>query len=374
MAWARRYVAADGTETFRAYYRDPDGRTRSAGTFPSTRAATRAANKQQVKVGDGTWLDPVLGKITFREFVETVWFPSRHLEATTAVAYRSNLDKHFLPAFGDRPMAKIAPSTIQEWVTTAVGAGLSARSAKKYHVLLHSIFRRAVRDRVIAFNPCEETELPKIVPRQSRTITPQEYHRILAAIPDRYTDLVVTDIETGLRWGELIALRPRHIEFLRRTITVQETIVEVSKKHSPTGERMILKPYPKSDKPRVLGVRPELLDLLAARITRLHLGPDDLLFPSTETAGGAPLSRNTFRTRVWLPAIHTAQIDFPVRVHDLRHAHASWLLAGGADLKSVMDRMGHAQIMTTQKYLHALPDADQKNLAAFDRTLNRGLP
>ncbi|MHB1489600.1 MAG: tyrosine-type recombinase/integrase, partial [Cellulomonas sp.] len=80
---------------------------------------------------------------------------------------------------------------------------------------------------------------------------------------------------------------------------------------------------------------------------------------------------NTFRTRVWLPAIGKAQIDFPVRPHDLRHAHASWLLAGGADLKGVMDRMGHAQIMTTQKYLHALPDADQKNLAAFDRTLNR---
>jgi len=60
-------------------------------------------------------------------------------------------------------------------------------------------------------------------------------------------------------------------------------------------------------------------------------------------------------------------VDFHVRVHDLRHAHASWLLAGGSDLKSVMDRMGHAQITTTQKYLHALPDADEKNLSALDR-------
>jgi len=374
MAWARRHVAADGTESFRGYYRDPDGRTRSAGTFTSTRAAMRAANKEQGKVGDGTWLDPVLGKITFADFVENVWFPSRHLEATTAVAYRSNLDKHFLPAFGNRPLGKILPSTIQEWVTTAVAGGLSPRSVKKYHVMLSSIFKRAVRDRVIAFNPCEETELPKIIARQTRTITPEEYRRILDAIPDRFKDLLVTDIQTGLRWGELIALRPRHVDFLRRTITVQETIVEVSKKHSPTGERMIVKAYPKNNKPRVLGVRQDLLDLLAARIARLGLGRDDLLFPSTETAGGNPLSRNTFRTRVWLPAIDKAQIDFPVRPHDLRHAHASWLLAGGADLKGVMDRMGHAQIMTTQKYLHALPDADQKNLAAFDRTLNGTTP
>ena len=60
-------------------------------------------------------------------------------------------------------------------------------------------------------------------------------------------------------------------------------------------------------------------------------------------------------------------IDFDVRVHDLRHAHASWLLAGGSDLRSVMDRMGHAQITTTQKYLHTLPDADTKNLTALDK-------
>jgi integrase len=226
-----------------------------------------------------------------------------------------------------------------------------------------------VRDRVIAYNPCAETELPKVVARKTRTLTPEEFQRLLEAIPDRFRLLVVTEIETGLRWGELIALRPRHVDFLRRTINVEETIVEVSKNVSPTGQRMIVKPYPKDDEPRTLGVRESLLDELASRIAALGLDRNDLLFPSTETAGGNPLSRNTFRTRVWLPAVEKAQIDFGVRMHDLRHAHASWLLAGGADLKGVMDRMGHAQIQTTQKYLHALPDTDQKNLDAFERIL-----
>jgi integrase len=58
-----------------------------------------------------------------------------------------------------------------------------------------------------------------------------------------------------------------------------------------------------------------------------------------------------------------AELDFAVRIHDLRHVHASWLLAGGAALKSVMERMGHSQIQTIQKYLHTLPDTDQRNLA-----------
>jgi integrase len=65
---------------------------------------------------------------------------------------------------------------------------------------------------------------------------------------------------------------------------------------------------------------------------------------------------------VWLPAVKASGIDFGVRVHDLRHPHASWLLAGGADLKGVMDRMGHAQIQASQKYLHTFPGTDQKNL------------
>jgi site-specific recombinase XerD len=74
---------------------------------------------------------------------------------------------------------------------------------------------------------------------------------------------------------------------------------------------------------------------------------------------------------VWLPAVKASGLDFNVRMHDLRHAHASWLLAGGADLKGVMERMGHAQIQTTQKYLHTLPDTDKKNLDALTRVAGR---
>jgi integrase len=230
----------------------------------------------------------------------------------------------------------------------------------------------AVEDRIIAFNPCENTELPKVVAKKYRILTPAEFETVIATIPPRFKALVLTDIETGLRWGELVALRPRHVDFLRRTITVAETIVEVSKKDSPTGQAMTVKPYPKDNEPRTLHVSQDLIDTLAARIAELGLGRDDLLFPSREIAGGDPLSRGNFNTRFWRPAILKAGIDFPLRMHDLRHAHASWLLAGGADLKSVMERMGHAQIMPTQKYLHTLPDADQKALAAFESVRRRG--
>lgn len=364
MAWVKERVTDDGDKRFVACYRDPEGRQRSAGTYSSRRGAERAANREEAKVREGAWHDHSRGQVTFAEYVETVWLPSKQVETSTLAAYRSYLDKHFIPTFGKRPMGKILPSEIQRWVTSATENGLSAASVRKYHTMLHSVFERAQRDRVVTFNPCEHTELPKVVKKKARTLTPEEYVAIVASLPAQHRLMVETAINTGLRWGELIAVKPRHLDLIKRTLSVEETVVEVSIKNSPTGARMLTKPYPKDNEARTMALPADLVDQLADWITTRRLGPDDLLFA---TRDGTPISRNTFRTRVWLPAVKASGVDFDVRVHDLRHAHASWLLAGGSDLKSVMDRMGHAQITTTQKYLHALPDADQKNLDALDR-------
>ena len=262
-------------------YRDPDGSQRSAGAFSTRRAALRAAQREEDKVDEGRWHDASLGAVTFREYVEKDWLPSKHIEASTRAAYVSNLDKHFFPFFGARPMGKITASTVQDWVTKATSEGLSPRSVRKYHTMLHSIFKRAVRDRLIVVNPCEHTELPKVIIRKSRTLTPEEFDRLINAVPDRYRLMVETAIETGMRWGELIALRPRHVDFLRRSVTVEETIVEVSKKHSPTGERYIVKPYPKDNEPRTFGVRQDWLDALSEHIKVNRIGRDELLFTTT---------------------------------------------------------------------------------------------
>ena len=121
-----------GEPTFTGMYQGPDGRLRSAGTFSSKRAAQRAANHEEQLVQDGRWRDRTLGAITCATYVETVWFPSKHLEASTRAGYRSYLDRHFLPYFGHWQMARILPSLVQGWVTKARAAGLSPQSVK-YH-------------------------------------------------------------------------------------------------------------------------------------------------------------------------------------------------------------------------------------------------
>ncbi|WP_431934067.1 tyrosine-type recombinase/integrase [Nonomuraea jabiensis] len=78
-----------------------------------------------------------------------------------------------------------------------------------------------------------------------------------------------------------------------------------------------------------------------------------------------------FRRQIWKPALTEADLGINVRIHDMRHAHASWLLAGGADLQVVKERLGHASIATTEKYLHTLDDAEEAALDAFSKIRNR---
>ena len=105
------------------------------------------------------------------------------------------------------------------------------------------------------------------------------------------------------------------------------------------------------------------------RTRRRAAGKDDPRAPrGRDTDGHIP--RDWFRNKIWRPALAEAGVPV-IRPHDLRHAHASWLLAGGADLQAVKERLGHASIATTEKYLHTLPDADDSTLDAFTRIRDR---
>ena len=106
-------------------------------------------------------------------------------------------------------------------------------------------------------------------------------------------------------------------------------------------------------------------DAVAAyRAVRRSAGKDSPRPPRAVSSDGH-IPNGWFRVHVWNPAVETAGLPFRVTPHGLRHAHASWLLAGGADLQVVKERLGHGSITTTEKYLHALPGADDVALTAL---------
>ncbi|HVA59047.1 MAG TPA: site-specific integrase [Mycobacteriales bacterium] len=269
--------------------------------------------------------------------------------------------------FGQLPMRKIAPSTVQAWINQVSG-GLKPRSVHKYHGILHKIFQRAMVDQILPTNPCDSVVLPKVVRRPKRIVTPEEFDLLITAVEDRYRMLVLLAIESGLRWGELIALRPCDLDFTTRTIVVRRVIAEISKKIAPDGHRYVVKDYPKDDEQRLVQIEADTCHLLREHMLAEGIRDENLLFTTTART---PISRNTFRTRVWLPAVKAAGLKEAFTFHGLRGSHASWLLAGGADLKVVMDRLGHRQITTTQQYLGALPEAGERALAAFRKIRHR---
>jgi site-specific recombinase XerD len=89
----------------------------------------------------------------------------------------------------------------------------------------------------------------------------------------------------------------------------------------------------------------------------------------TRTTDGH-LPRDWFRIQIWKPALKHAGITHPVRIHDLRHTNASWMLAGGADLETVRERLGHHTLRATERYLHTLPHRTDTALTALPTTRN----
>jgi integrase len=157
--------------------------------------------------------------------------------------------------------------------------------------------------------------------------------------------MVLLAIETGRRWGELVALRPCEVDFTSRIITVRCVIVEVARKNSPTGERCFVKDYPTDDEWRYVQVEKASCQLLREHMVEYAIRDDQLLFTSRV---GTPISRNNFRTKYWTRAVTAAKIEQKVTFHNLRAAHASWLLAGGADIIVVQEWLGHRRVTTTQ--------------------------
>jgi len=377
MAWtAPSRKTSTGRTRHTGMYRDASGRQRSAGTFASKPAAQKAAEAAEDAVKLGTWVDPRKGDLTFDEYVDERWLPlmSVMTEVSTLAGYRSYLRAHFRPEFAGLKMRQITQALVQAWVVKKVKAGKPGpASIGKYHTMLHGLFRQAVADGVIGVNPCEGTVLPKVPSARARAakrrvLTPADFDRFVAALPEQWRELAEVDIETGMRWGELIALRPSALDVEACAIRVEQVIVEVSKADSPTGERFVGKALPKDDEPRTLAVSPGFMARLVARAERLGLGPDDLLF---STAVGTPLARGPFRKRVIVPAARAAGLA-GVTVRELRHAHASWSLAGGATLVEVQTQLGHSSLSTTQLYVHALAGAQTQALTAMQRVRASG--
>lgn len=207
-------------------------------------------------------------------------------------------------------------------------SGLSSSRVRQSAHWFKSILSVAVRDRRLLANPAAEIDLPKLVTvRGHRYLTAEELHRLAEESGD-WGDLVCLLGSSGLRWGEVVALRVGSIHFLRKRIEVVESTVEVGG-HLVEG-------LPKNSQRRSVSIAPEVLEMLSVRCA--GKSPADRVFTGR---GGSQLRSQNFGRRVWAPAVEAAGLG-PLRIHELRHTSVSLAVAAGADVLAVARMLGHA--------------------------------
>ena len=236
--------------------------------------------------------------------------------------------------------------------------GLAPATARSCHNVLAGVLEAAVRDRLIGCNPARGVQLPAIPPGREVYLSRAEVDQVAAAMADEVDRAVLLTLAyCGLRWGELGGLRRSRLAPDLSTLRVVETVIEV-------GGALSRKPYPKGRQARTVPVPQRLRGVLDDHLRANHLGRADL--PVFTIGTGEPLSRHRWPRAAFRPAVASALGRSDVRVHDLRHSYASWLVQAGVGLYQVSARLGHADPETTARYAHLQPDAFGPTLSALD--------
>ena len=357
MAWAERL--ANGH--YRAVWRDADGRQRSKSWFTEKDDAERYGATQEF--GERQGKTGYRGRsITWGEWCDQ-WQRYRTLEASSADAEAWRITKWLRPQWGGVQLVKIKRGDVQAWVTR-LAADMSPASVAKVYRILSTSMKAAVEHDVIAISPCVGIKLPKTPPGHEVYLSRGEVDTIAHYMREPYRSAVILLVGTGLRFGEMAGLHWHRLDLNAQAIDVVET-------WDDTAGRV--KGYPKSGRTRRVPVPDWVLDAIglpgeAKTCGLIHAGGSrcrsGLVIPAPE--GGALSARN-MRNRHFGPALRHAGIEH-VRIHDLRHTYASWLLQGGASLSEVAQVMGHSSITVTTRYAHLAPSHAERVRSILDAT------
>jgi integrase len=342
--------------------RGDDGKRRQKWNsgFRTKRDAERALNEILNRIGAGGYVDP--GRQTVAAYLRE-WLAA--VESTvrpgTWVSYRTNIERHIIPSVGTRELRQLGPlqlnllyaDLLESGRCDGVG-GLSPRSVRYVHTILHRALRDAVRWGKLPRNPADLSDPPTSRPPEMRTWTREQLRSFLSTVKgDRLYAAWVLLATTGMRRGELLGLRWSDVDFDAGRAAIRQTLSSVGGKVTfstpktaksrrnialDVGTVNVLRQHRDSqDKERVIWAEIYAdMDLVFCREDGSMLRPDSI------TRRFHELSK-----RAGVPAI---------RLHDVRHSYASLGLAAGTHPKIMAERLGHATVgITLDTYSHVAP-------------------
>jgi len=325
-----------------------------------------------------TGVERPIGRVSVAAYLDR-WledYGRTNLAPKTLATYRDVVRVHLTPTLGSLELVALRPTHIQSMYSRMLVSGrrdgrggLAARSVVRYHQILHAALHQAVRWQLLVRNPADAVEPPRAPRRELRATTGEQARAVMAAADATpYGSFVRLALLTGMRRGELLGLRWADVDFDGGALAVQQTAQRIA------GLGIVFRQPKTRLSRRSVAISSDAVALLRRHRrqqveTRLLAGAAyrdrDLVFA---TALGTPIEPGNLR-RSWLGITRAAGLP-GLRVHDLRHAHATLMLAQGVHPKVVSERLGHASVnITLDTYSHVLPGLQAAAAEALDAVL-----
>jgi integrase len=355
--WDVRYRGSDRRQVKRTFKRKVDAR--------------RFAATAETDVLRGEWIDPRRARETFGHWAEQWRSTTTHLKPKTRAGYESILAKHLLPRFADEPLSAIDHPRVLAFLSDLAASGHGPGTVRNVRDVLRLVMALAVRSGAIKHNPVLGARLGRPAKQEMVFLTADQVMQLAdeianppirrgggehrrAAYPE-YGLLVRFAAFTGLRAGEIVALRIRRLDLMRRRVEVAESASEAH------GQLQF--GAPKTYERRAVPIPVVLAQQLAEHVAGKR--PDDFVFSGPD---GGPLRHSNWYPRHFKPAVKLAGVPDGTRFHDLRHTYAAMLIEQGAHPRAMMERLGHSTIQVTLgTYGHLFPSLEE----SLDHALNK---
>jgi integrase len=327
------------------------------------------------QMDNGTFVTP--SKTTLAEYLNK-WlldYAKVNLSPRGYERYESIVRVHLIPSLGSITLTQLRPDHLQSHYTDKLKSGLSALTVRYLHTVLHKALQTAIKRGLIARNVADAVDVPRAQRCDMQTWDEYEINRFLeAAKSSPYYELFYLALFTGMRRGELLALRWQDIDFLFAQISVNRTLHRLQGGKHGDGSYVFTQPKTERSR-RTIALSPSVILMIknckinqTALLDKLgrSLKDDDLVFSNPE---GTPMRPNTI-TRAWTMLATRAGVKV-IRLHDARHTHASLLLKQGVHPKIVQERLGHASIqITLDTYSHVAPGLQEAAANQFEKLIS----
>lgn len=366
-SWELKYDAASDPLTGR--------RVTRYRSFKGTKRDAQVELTRLLAAADqGNDIDPA--KTTLSEFLDR-WeaWAATQVSAKTLERYRELAAHHIRPHLGAARIQRLKTVSVVELYgklqrPKPEGAGLAPRTVGHVHRLLHRVFTHAVKWDVLPNNPITAAEPPRVERTEIEILAPDQIKAVLGALHGRLLyPVAVLGLATGMRRGELAALRWGDVDFDAGRIRVERSLEQ-------TNAGLAFKAPKTNAGRRTISIPASIVSELRAHWRRqqeqrmaLGLGKatgDDLVLARPDASPWPPDSLTT----AWAKAV--ASLKLPkVTLHALRHTHASQLIAAGLDVVTVSRRIGHSNpTVTLNVYAHLFGNTDERAAAMVEAALS----